>query len=96
MDKGTKNALFSGNELSKLMDFCNQCAKEDRELHKDQIQAEEKMNKPPVQNVPEKKPSPSYIPQSNPNMKFGGAATTLEPGDAFASRLAMFSGGAKK
>ena len=95
MDKGSKNMLFSGNELSKLMNFCNECALEDKRIHQDQIKAEEKMNKPLTQNNQEKKPSYQSQPL-NGNVKFGGAATVIQPGDAFASRLAMFSGGAKK
>ncbi len=33
MDYKTKNAIFSGNELDKLKDFCKNCAEEDKKIH---------------------------------------------------------------
>ena len=53
MDKKTKNQIFSGSELDKLQDFCNQCADEDRKIHEKRKKGEEYIE-PTAENNPPK------------------------------------------
>ena len=54
MDKKTKNQIFSGSELDKLQDFCNQCADEDRKIHEKRKKGEEYIE-PTAENNPRRK-----------------------------------------
>ena len=94
MDQATKNMLFSGNELSSLQDFCNNCAKEDKKLHPNQ----QPSIPTPSQKVttsaaaPKKQPAPD---PTNIKPKITPYEPPKQPSNAFANRLAMFSGGNK-
>ena len=60
MDKRTKNQIFSGFELDKLQDFCNQCANEDKQIHAKRINGEEYVEPPAETNPPKPKTTPKY------------------------------------
>ena len=76
MDSATKNSIFSGLELDKLKDFCNQCAEEDRKIHKEgyvpppeppseptkpkQVNSQPKQYIPPQNNKPIQKQENAY------------------------------------
>ena len=61
MDMKTKHQLFSGSELGKLQDFCNQCAYEDKKIHEKRQNGEEYVEPPAEINPPKpKKQPPKY------------------------------------
>ena len=46
MDMKTKQSIFTGNELDKLLNFCKECAEEDKKIH------EERKNNPSYKESP--------------------------------------------
>ena len=63
-DKG-KNNVFTGPELQKLNDFCQECAEEDRRIHEQRKYNEFNEYSEPTEQEPEKSKPQTYNPPSN-------------------------------
>ena len=71
MDSATKHSIFSGLELDKLKDFCQQCAEEDKKIHKGGYVPPPEPPSEPIKPKPVNSEPKQYIPpqSSNPIQK---------------------------